>query len=139
MTMLISVALSAALLASAPGLPEKDGQADLTQAQAFTVVASVLGAATACEEIAHDRLSAAARQVGAFAMAKALSLEDATAIERLLMVSAAAGRQAVEGGQTDCTKVEGAFREIEQIVLQTPVTQKGAQLSHPTGSRGGSI
>ena len=38
-----------------------------------------------------------------------------------LMVSAAAGRQAVEEGQADCKTVEAAFGEIEQIVLQTPV------------------
>jgi hypothetical protein len=121
MTMLISVVLSAALLVSAPGLPEKDGPTALTQAQAFTIVANVLGAATACEEIPHDHLSAAARQVGTLAMAKAVSVEEITNIERLLMVSAVAGRQAVEGGQTDCKTVEAAFGELEQVVMQTPV------------------
>ena len=121
MTMVISIALSAALLATAPGLPERDGPADLAQAQAFTIVANVLGAATACEEIPHDRLSAAARQVGTLATAGALSVEDVTSIERLLMVSAAAGRQAVEGGQTNCKAVKAAFGELEQVVMQTPV------------------
>ena len=121
MTVLISVALSAAVLASAPGLPGKGGPMDLTQAQAFTVVANVLGAATACEEISHARVSAAAHEVAAHATALALSTADVTQIERLLMISAAAGRQAVEGGQADCKTVEAAFGELEQVMMQTPV------------------
>ena len=121
MTLLIPVALSAALLASAPNLSETEGPPNLSQAQAFTIVANVLGAATACDEIAHGRVSAAAHEVGAHAMAQAVSVEDVVRIERLLMVSAAAGRKAVEGGDTDCKTVEDAFGELEHVIMETPV------------------
>lgn len=118
---LIRVALSALLTASASGMPENDTPADLSRVPALTMMANVLGAATACEEIPHDRLSAAAREVGMLATKKALSAEDTTSIERLLMASAAAGRNAIESGQTDCKAVEAAFGELEQVVMQTPV------------------
>jgi len=121
MTMLISVALSAALLASAPNPSETEGPPNLSQAQAFTIVANVLGAATACGEIAHDRVSAAAHEVGAHALAQAVSVEDVVRIERMLMVSAAAGRKAVEGGDTDCKTVDDAFGELEHVIMETPV------------------
>jgi hypothetical protein len=134
MPVLGSVALSLALLAAAPGQAETNSPPSLTEAQAFTIVANVLGAATACEAIAHTRLSAAAREVGTRATAQATSLEEFTSVERLLMASAAAGRQAVEGGETDCPTVEAAFSEVEQIVLQTPVVQHGAAPVRP-GSR----
>ena len=123
MPMLISLALSAALISATPGAP-KGGDASPTKAQAFTMVANVLGAATACEAIAHGRVSAAARQVGMLATAHAISIEDTAAAERLLMVSAVAGREAVEKGLTDCTTVASAFSEIEQMVLQTPIVQR---------------
>jgi hypothetical protein len=35
------------------------------------------------------------------------------------MVSAAAGRKAVEDGKADCKTVEAAFSELEQVVMQT--------------------
>ena len=121
MATLTALALSAVLLAASPGLPEDDAPMDLTHAEAFTIAANVLGAATACDRIAHGRVSAMARQIAAVATARAVSMEDVTSIDRLLMVSAAAGRQAVEGDQLDCETVETAFSKLEQIVLQTPV------------------
>jgi hypothetical protein len=121
MTMLPSLALSAVLLAAGPSFSDTDGPPDLAQAQAFTIVANVLGAATACAEIPHDRISAVAQEVATHATGHAASGEDVTKIERLLMVSAAAGRQAVEGGQTDCSTVKAAFGELEQVMMQTPV------------------
>ena len=121
MTMLISVALSAALLTSVPAPPGEDGLADLTQAQAFTIVANVLGAATACNGIAHDHVSAVARRIGVVATSRMVSAEEVAAIERVLITSAIAGRQAVTEGMTDCETVEAAFSNIEQTVMQTPV------------------
>jgi len=121
MATLTSLVLSAALLAAAPASSEAGAQANLTQAQAFTIVANVLGAATACDGIAHAHVSAVARQVGAAARSRVVSADDVVAIERVLMTSAAAGRRAVEEGLTDCKTVEAAFSNIEQIVMQTPV------------------
>jgi hypothetical protein len=117
MATLNALVLSAVLLVAS----EDDARVDLRQAEAFTIVANVLGAATACDRITHGRVSAMARQIGAVATARAVSVEDVSSIDRLLMVSAAAGRQAVDGGQLDCQTVETAFNKLEQIVLQTPV------------------
>ena len=121
MAKLIVIALSAALLTGAPTFSENDTPLNLTQAQSFTIVANILGAATACDGVAHERLSAVAQQVGARAMAKAVSEAEFTRIERLIMGSAAAGRKAVEAGQTDCKTVESAFGQLEQALVQTPV------------------
>jgi len=118
---LTSLVISAGLLVAASVFSETDGPSNLAQAQAFTIAANVLGAATACKEIPHDHLSAAARQVGVLAIANAESAEDVTSIERLLIASAAAGREAVEGGKTDCKTVQAAFDQLEKVVMQTPV------------------
>jgi len=121
MVTLTSFALSAVLLAATPDSFEAGGQANLTQAQAFTIVANVLGAATACDRIAHDHVSAVARQVGAIATSRVESANDVVAIERVLITSAMAGRRAVEEGMMDCKTVEAAFGNIEEMVLQTPI------------------
>ena len=135
MLTLTAVALSAALLAAHQSFSDGDGPDTLERAEAFTTVANVLGAATACDQIPHDRVSAAARQVGTLATAQAISVEQVVAIERLLIVSAAAGRQAVVVGQADCSTVEDAFAEVEQVVLQTPVALRG-ESPVPRGLRG---
>jgi hypothetical protein len=49
-----------------------------------------------------------AHEVATRATAQAVSVQDFSKVERLLMISAAAGRQAVEGGQADCKTVEAA-------------------------------
>jgi hypothetical protein len=123
MALLMAFVLSAVLLAAAPGAPESNegGLAPLAQRQAFAVAAGVLGAATACDEIAHDQVAAAASEVAALATAGAISVEEVASIDRLLMVSAAAGRQALQEGKTDCKTVQASFHELEKIVLQTPV------------------
>ena len=121
MATLTSLVLSAVLLIASSGVPEDESRADLMQPQAFAIVANVLGAATACDRIAHNHVSAMARQIAALATARAISVDEVTTINRLLRVSAAAGWQAVEDGQADCKTVEAAFNELEQIVLQTPV------------------
>ncbi len=117
----VSFALSAALLATSPSPPGDAGPRSSLDMQAFSSAASVLGAATACDAIARKRVSAAAGQVGALATAKAISVEEFASIERILIVSAAAGLQALKDGKTDCKTVEASFSQLEEIVLQTPV------------------
>ena len=117
----LSLALSAALLAASPNPPGEPGQKSQMDMQVFASAASVLGAATACDQIPRKRVSATAGEVGALATAKALSVEEVASIERVLMVSAMAGLQSVKNGKTDCKTVETSFDDLEQIVLQTPV------------------
>jgi hypothetical protein len=59
--------------------------------------------------------------VSALAAAQANDLDELSSIRRLLMVSAAAGRQALQDGKTDCKTVEASFQQLEQVVLQTPI------------------
>ncbi|HKX06683.1 MAG TPA: hypothetical protein VJN67_00750 [Stellaceae bacterium] len=117
----LSLALTAALLAASPSQPGDPGEKSRMDMQVFASAANVLGAATACDRVPRKRLSVAAGEVGALATAKALSIEEVASIERVLMVSAMAGLQALKDGKTDCNKVEASFTDLEKAVLQTPV------------------
>jgi hypothetical protein len=123
MTPLIPVLLSSALLAASP-LDGLQGDEPVLPAQAFSAAAGILGAATACEEIAHDQLAAAARQLGMLAELRASDLGELASIRRLLIVSAAAGRQALQEGKTDCKTVRASFNELQQAVLQIEIAYK---------------
>lgn len=118
MTTLIPLLLSTALLAASPTDDTSDTAA---RAQAFSMAAGVLGAATGCDQIARDQLSQTAKMVSELAAAQASDLDELTSIKRLLMVSAAAGRQAIQDGKTDCKTVEASFHQLEELVLQTPI------------------
>jgi hypothetical protein len=117
----LSLALSAALLAASPNPSDDPGQKSQMDMQVFASAASVLGAATACDQIPRKRLSTTAGELGALATAKALSVEEVASIERVLMVSAMAGLQSLKDGKVDCKTVEASFNDLEQVVLQTPV------------------
>ena len=117
----LSLALTAALFAASPSPPADHPEKSQMDMQVFASAANVLGAATACDQIPHKRLSIAAGEVGALATAKALSVEEVASIERILMVSAMAGLQALKDGKTDCKTIEASFTDLEKIVLETPV------------------
>ena len=121
MPMLAPLVLSSVILAAASGPPGDESPEPRTDMLVWSSAASLLGAASACDQIAHARVSAAAGEVGALATASAISVEEVTSIHRVLMASAAAGWQALKDGKTDCKKVEASFNELEQAVLQTPV------------------
>ena len=93
-------------------------------AQAFSAAAGILGAATGCNEIAHDQLAATAQKIGLLAESKASDGPELASIERLLIVSAVAGRQALQEGKTDCKTVQASFNELQQAVLQTEIALK---------------
>jgi hypothetical protein len=123
MLTLIPVLLSSALLAASPtqGL---QGDEPVLPAQAFSAAAGILGAATGCDAIARDQLAATARQVGALAELKASDLGELASIRRLLIVSAAAGRQVLQEGKTNCKAVEASFTELQQTVLQIEIADR---------------
>jgi hypothetical protein len=122
MTTLLLVVFSTVLLAASPMDGLGGGDSDqAAKAQAFSMAAGVLGAATGCDQIARDQLSETAKMVSALAAAQANDLDELSSIRRLLMVSAAAGRQALQDGKTDCKTVEASFQQLEQVVLQTPI------------------
>jgi hypothetical protein len=116
----LAAIVSSTLLVASPldGLGDEDSPAPV---QAFSAAAGILGAATGCDEIAHDQVVATARQVGVLAEAKASDVAELGAIVRLLMVSAAAGRQALTEGKTDCMTVRASFDNLSRAVLQTEI------------------
>jgi hypothetical protein len=118
----IPLVLSALVLATSPTDEMEDGA--ILQAQAFLTAANILGAATACDQIARNELSATARQLAALAEAQADNREELAMIDRLLMASAVAGNKALQDGKTDCKTVEASFNRLERIVLQTPIALK---------------
>jgi len=118
----IPLVLSALVLAASPTDEMEDGA--ILQAQAFLTAANILGAATACDQIARNELSATARQLAALAEAQADNREELAMIDRLLMASAVAGNKALQDGKTDCKTVEASFNRLERIVLQTPIALK---------------
>jgi len=120
MMTLIPLLLSTTLFVASP-TDDFTGGDTAAKAQAFSMAAGVLGAATACDQIARDQLSQTAKMVSALAAAQANDLDELSSINRLLMVSAAAGRQALQDGKTDCKTVETSFQQLEQVVLQTPI------------------
>ena len=122
MTHAIPMVLSALLLVASPTDEVPDDP--ILQAQAFLTAASLLGAATGCDEIARDALSTTARQVSALAADQADNREELAMIDRLLMASAVAGSKALQEGKTDCKTVEASFHKLERIVLQTPIALK---------------
>ncbi len=115
--------LSSTLLIASPLQGLKGGD-PTAPAQAFSAAAGILGAATGCDGISHDQLAATARQIGALAEAKASDVAELGAIVRLLMVSAAAGRQALQEGKTDCKTVQASFNDLQQAVLQMEIALK---------------
>ena len=124
MSALGSAILSAILLAASPGSPGDAGPGPQMNIRALSNAAGLLGAAVGCDEIAHARVSAAAGEIGALATANAITVEEVSAINRVLMASAVAGWQAVKDGKADCKTVEASFDQLEQIVVQTPVAQR---------------
>jgi len=55
---------------------------------------------------------------------RASDLGELASIRRLLIVSAAAGRQALQEGKTDCKTVRASFDELQQAVLQIEIAYK---------------
>jgi hypothetical protein len=88
----------------------------LSEAEAFSATAgTVLGAASACDEISKDRISAAAERVALILETTASSEDELAASRRLLAESIGTGKDAVRSGQTNCPRVEASLTQIEQI------------------------
>jgi hypothetical protein len=124
MSPLIPVLVSSALLAASPLEGLQSDETTIPPAQAFSAAAGILGAATACDEIARDQLAATARQIGTLAEVKASDPGELVSIRRLLIISAAAGRKALQEGKTDCKTVEASFDALQQADLQVEISYR---------------
>ncbi len=129
MATLISMLFSGVLLVTSPGTQsdnpagndKRQGQQELTDAQAFSIAAGrILGAASACDQIDRGRVSTAATKAAALTVAVATDEDELSSAKELMKASAAMGRQAVQDGKADCKVVETAFGKLEQIEQEDP-------------------
>ena len=128
MATLIPLLFSGVLLVAAPGTQgdnpssnHKQGQQELTVAQAFSIAAGrILGAASACDQIDRGRVSTAASKAAALTAAVATDDDELSSAKELMKASALMGRQAVQDGKADCKIVEASFGKLEQIEQQDP-------------------
>jgi hypothetical protein len=128
MATLISILFSGVLLIASPGTQtdnpsgnDKQGQQELTDAQAFSIAAGrILGAASACDQIERGRVSTAASKAAALTAAVASDDNELSSAKELMKASAVMGRQAVQDGKADSKIVETSFGKLEQIEQQDP-------------------
>jgi hypothetical protein len=75
-----------------------------------------LGAATACDQISEDRVSADATRTIKIITAAAIDEQDDASARALFIDSAGEGQQAVDNGSTECGAVDASLAQLEQIV-----------------------
>src|SRR5258706_15852112 len=110
------LAVAGALAIGAPGGDPSNDDDLLTDAEAFaTAAGTVLGAASACDEIAEDRLSAISEKVALVIVSTVKDRSELASSQQLLTRSAGAGRGAVRRGQTDCESVELSLARLERV------------------------
>ena len=127
MAALIPILVSGVLLVASPGTENDNpagnekAQQELTDAEAFSIAAGrILGAASACDQIDRDRLSAAASKAAALTAVVASDADELSAAKELMKASAAMGRRAVQDGKADCKIVEASFGQLEQVEQEQP-------------------
>jgi hypothetical protein len=126
MTAYLRFALVGALLFASPTLAQEDSRAtapkvapELTDAQAFSAVAGkIVGAASACDTIDKDRVSAAAEKVSVIASSVVADDDELTSAQQLFNEATKFGKAAVESGSASCATVEVSLAKLEQIERQ---------------------
>ncbi len=125
----LSFALAGALLAASPALAQQgappgsapSGEAqnpgpELTDAQAFSAAAGkIIGAASACDTISKERVSAAAEKASSLTSSVAADDDELTSAQELFNDAADVGKAAVKNGNASCSAVEVSFAKLEQI------------------------
>jgi hypothetical protein len=120
----LSFALAGAMLVAAPAMaqqiaPPNDAPkpgANLTDAQAFSAVAGkIVGAASECDTISKDRVSAAAKKAATITSSVATDDDELTAAVALFSEAADAGKAAVRSGNANCRTVELSLAKLEHI------------------------
>jgi hypothetical protein len=119
-----SFALAGAMLVAAPAMaqqaaPPSEAQkpgANLTDAQAFSAVAGkIVGAASECDTISKDRVSAATKKAATITSSVAADDDELTTAVALFSEAADAGKAAVRSGNANCRTVELSLAKLEQI------------------------
>ena len=103
--------------AQAPGGTGPEGE--LTQAQVFSAVAGkIVGAASACNSIPKERVSAAAKEASDVVTASVEDDDELAGAQALFNDAAKVGKDAVQKGGADCHVVETSLTKLEQIQHQ---------------------
>jgi hypothetical protein len=140
--MMMAQGISAAFIATALALTpafagvrvhstddQTDNQTQVTDAQAFSIVAGqILGAAAACTQIDAARVSAATDKAVGIATETADDDADVAASRKLMIGAAQKGQKAVRDGDADCAAVQVSFAKLEQIENQSDEREQQSQL-----------
>ncbi len=96
--------------------PSSGPEGELTQAQVFSAVAGkIVGAASACDSIPRERVSAAAKQASDIVTATVEDDDELAGAQALFNDAAKVGKDAVPKGGADCDVVETSLSKLEQI------------------------
>ncbi len=124
MTSYLPLALAGALLVASPavaqqGAPPGGAQQpgpELTDAQAFSAAAGkIIGAASACDTISKERVSAATEKASSLASSVAADDDELASAQELFTDAADVGKAAVKSGNASCSTVEVSLAKLEQI------------------------
>lgn len=116
------------------GSPDDQDQSGVSDAQAFALVAGqILGAASACEQINEDRVSAATQKAVKITKDSAETQADIDAAQQYMLDAADSARDAVKSGNADCSRVSTSFTRLEQIEQNS---EQQSQLDDPDNSSG---
>jgi hypothetical protein len=92
---------------------------DLTDAQAFSAVAGkIVGAATVCDGISRDRVSAAAAKVEEVASSIADDDDELTSARELFAAGTEVGKRAARNGAANCELVDASLTRLQQLEAQ---------------------
>ncbi len=124
MTSYLPLALAGALLVASPALAQQGAQPggaqkpgpELTDAQAFSAAAGkIIGAASACDTISKERVSAATEKASSLTSSVAADDDELTSAQELFTDAADVGKAAVKSGAASCSTVEVSLAKLEQI------------------------
>ena len=124
MTSYLPLALAGALLVASPALAQQGAPPggaqkpgpELTDAQAFSAAAGkIIGAASACDTISKERVSAATEKASSLTSSVAADDDELTSAQELFTDAADVGKAAVKSGNANCSTVEVSLAKLEQI------------------------
>jgi len=129
MTSYLPLALAGALLVASPALAQQGAPPssappggaqkpgpELTDAQAFSAAAGkIIGAASACDTISKERVSAATEKASSLTSSVAADDDELTSAQELFTDAADVGKAAVKSGNASCSTVEVSLAKLEQI------------------------
>jgi hypothetical protein len=101
--------------AAPPGNAPNPGP-ELTDAEAFSAAAGkVVGAASACDAISKDRVTAATKKAASITSSVVQDDDELASAQELFIEGTDVGKTAVESGSANCNTVEMSLARLEQF------------------------